>query len=114
MTTADGVDLAQVIADWRGEAAVLRRRGDDRAAKLLEQCAGETAGASAEYTMWLSEGESALRSGWSAEQVRRHARKFLHTPHVRYERRRYILRACIVPRRAHDELMRAAAEQAVA
>lgn len=111
---SERIDLAQVIADWRGEAAVLRRRGDERAAKMLEQCAGEAATVADEYTLWLSESEAALRAGWSGDQVRRHARKFVETPHVVVERRRYRLRACIVPRRSHPEMFRAAAERGAA
>jgi len=46
--------------------------------------------------------------------VRRHALAFLHTPHVVMEKRVYRLRACIVPRRAHLEMIRAAAQQGAA
>jgi hypothetical protein len=107
-------DLSDVLSDWREDAAILRRRGDARAADLLLQCATDVAGVAEEYTSWLSEAEAQLRSGWTAGQVRRHARAFLHTPHVQAERRAYRLRACIVPRRAHYELLRAAAERGAA
>jgi hypothetical protein len=113
-TRVERRELADVLADWRGEAAVLRRRGDERAAKLLEQCASEAAIVSDEFTMWLSETDAALRAGWSTDQVRRHARKFLESGHVAYERRAYRLRACIVPRRAHPEMVRAQAERGAA
>jgi hypothetical protein len=113
-TTATAPELAQVVADWRGEAAVLRRRGDSRAATLLEQCASEVAAVSDDFTTWLSEEAAARRSGWTLTKVRRHALAFLHTPHVQQEKRAYRLRACIVPRRAHLEMIRAAAQQGVA
>lgn len=113
-TTAMPTELAQVVADWRGEAAILRRRGDARAADLLEQCAGEIAAVTEEYTLWLSEDAAARRSGWTLSKVRRHALAYLHTPHVQQEKRAYRLRACIVPRRAHLEMIRAAAQQGAA
>jgi len=107
-------DLLDVLSDWREDAAILRRRGDARAADLLLQCAADVAAVSEDFTGWLSEREAQLRSGWTAGQIRRHARAFLHTPHVKPERRAYWLRACIVPRRAHYELLRAAAERGAA
>ncbi len=113
-TTADAPEIGQVVADWRGEAAVLRRRGDDRAATLLEQCAAEVAAVADEFTTWLTEEAGARRSGWSPAKVRRHALAFLHTPHVRQEKRAYLLRACIVPRRAHLEMIRNAGRQGAA
>jgi len=79
-TTTETPELVQVVTDWRGEAAVLRRRGD----------------------------------AWTLTKVRRHALAFLHTPHVVMEKRVYRLRACIVPRRAHLEMIRAAAQQGAA
>jgi hypothetical protein len=113
-TTTETPELVQVVTDWRGEAAVLRRRGDARAATLLEQCADEVSAVSDEYTLWLSEDAAARRSGWTLTKVRRHALAFLHTPHVVMEKRVYRLRACIVPRRAHLEMIRAAAQQGAA
>ncbi len=107
-------DLADVIADWREDAAILRRRGEPRTAELLEQCAADVTVVAQEYTAWLSEPEAQLRSGWTAGKVRSHARAFLHTPHVRAEKKGYWLRACIVPRRAHYELMREAAQRGAA
>lgn len=113
-TTAETLEIAQVVADWRGEAAVLRRRGDTRVASILEQCADEISGVADEYTAWLSEDAAARRSGWTLTKVRRHALAFLHTPHVQQEKRAYKLRACIVPRRAHLEMIRADAQRGAA
>jgi hypothetical protein len=114
-TTAQRLELGQVITDWRGEAAILRRRGDERVAKVLEQCAQDVAAVSEEYVSFLTMPEACRRSGLSPEQMRRHARKFLGTPHATYDRRTgYMVRACIVPRRAHAELMREAAMRGAA
>lgn len=113
-TTAETPELTQIVADWRGEAAVLRRRGDTRAAVLIEQCADEVSAVAEEYTLWLTEDAAARRSGWTLSKVRRHALAFLHTPHVQHEKRTYRLRACIVPRRAHLEMIRAEAQRGAA
>lgn len=101
-------DLADVIADWRGDASVLRRRGDVKIAETLEKCA-EDLRAFDDFTQWLSEADAMKRSGWSGDKVRRHARLFLQTEHVRQVKRNYLLRACIVPRRLHLEMVRASA-----
>lgn len=113
-TTADAPELSQVIADWRGDAAVLRKRGDERTAKVLEQCAEQAAEAADDFTAWLSVEEAMRRSGWAHAKVVRHARLFLHTPHVRVEKRAYLLRACVVPRRQFVGMLREAAERGVA
>lgn len=113
-TTAPQPELLQILTDWRGEAAVLRRRGDDRAARILEQCAEEASAVSEDFTQWLSEEDAARRSGWTLSKVRRHALAFVQTPHVQVEKRMYRLRACIVPRRAHLEMIRATGQRGAA
>lgn len=112
--TAEAPELQQIITDWRGDAAVLRKRGDDRTARVLEQCADQAAEVTDEFTTWLSVEDAMRRSGWAHAKVVRHARQYLHTPHVRFEKRTYFLRACIVPRRQHLEMVREAARQGVA
>jgi hypothetical protein len=113
-TTAEAPELGQIIADWRGDAAVLRRRGDERMAQALEQCADQAAEVADEFTAWLSVDEATRRSGWAHAKIVRHARLYLQTPHVRVEKRAYFLRACIVPRRQHLEMLREAAQRGVA
>lgn len=113
-TTAPAPEIGQILADWRGEAAVLRRRGDERTARVLEQCAEEAGAAVDEFTVWLSEDDAARRSGWTLTKIRRHALAFVGTPHVQVERRAYRLRACIVPRRQHVEMVREAARRGAA
>ena len=112
--TASAPELRNVVADWLGEAAMFRRRGETSVAITLEQCAADVSAVADDFTTWLSEADAARRSGWSGDQIRRHARKFLHTPHVIFEKRAYRLRACIVPRRAHHEMIREAAHQGAA
>lgn len=112
--TAEAPELLQVIADWRGDAAVLRKRGDDRTARVLEQCAEQAADVADEFTTFLSVEDAMRRSGWAHAKVVRHARLYLHTPHVRVVKRSYLLRACIVPRRQHVEMVREAAQRGAA
>lgn len=95
--------LADVINGWRAEAAICHRRGAQATAVVLEGCADEVAAVAEEFTTFLSEHEAVRRSGWSPEKVRRHARLFLDTPHVRWDgpSKTFTLRACIVPRQSH-------------
>lgn len=104
-TTAPAGELSDVTASWLSEAEVLRRRHQTVPAAILKQCAEDIAAVSEDFTTWLSESEAARRSGWSVAVIRRHARKFLHTPHVVLTRRSFRLRACIVPRRVHQEML---------
>ncbi len=113
-TTADMPELKQIAADWRGDASVLRKRGDERTATVLEQCAAQVADLSDEYSEFLTVADAMSRSGWSHTKVVRHARLYLHTPHVRVEKRAYLLRACIVPRRQFVSMLREAAQRDVA
>lgn len=102
-------ELGTVVASWREEAAIIGRRGDETIAAVLRQCADEVASVAGEFADWLTEEDAALRAGWPVSKVKRHARLYVGTPHVQFERRRWVLRACIVPRRPHVEMARAAA-----
>lgn len=62
--------LDQVIADNRGELAVLRKHGQRELAEAIERVLEEVAEASAPFTVWLSEGEAQLRSGKSRQWLR--------------------------------------------
>ncbi len=106
MTTAAArPDLLQLLADLRGDAAVLRKNGQGTLADRYVEIADSVADAAHEFTTWLSEADAATRSGWSHETVRRWARKFVETPHVRWTKGKgYELLACIVPRRFHHQL----------
>jgi len=62
--------LEQVLADARGEAAVLRSHGHIAQAKSLEGLAGHVAESMRGYLTILSESEAMLRSGWTAGRLR--------------------------------------------
>lgn len=104
-------DLAQVLADARGEAAVCRRRGAEAVADALEQLAKDVHEAAEEWLVWLSESDAQLRSGFSVAWLRQRFPGWEREGHARLGAgrvRQY--RACIIPRRAH--LLRAAAQGA--
>lgn len=105
-------DLTQILADVRGDAAVLRRNGQLTLAENMEAIASRVADATDEYASWLGELECANRSGWKIETVKRWARKFGESEHVRWTRGvGYEMRACIVPRRAEASLIAASAHR---
>lgn len=92
-------DLAQTIADWRGDAAVLRRRGIHTEAEILERCAAQAQRAAQEYLTLLSESEAVLFSGQTSRWLRaRFAALEARGNAVRRGRSRYY-RQCALPRR---------------
>jgi hypothetical protein len=98
---SEAMDLEQIIADWRGDAAVLRRRGDARSAAMLEQCATQAAGAAEEWLLWLSEGDAMVRAGKSAEWLRARFEAWRRDGHATQSGRfTRLYRAAIIPRRA--------------
>lgn len=92
-------DLAQVITDWHGDAAVLRRRGQHALADQLEQCATEVAHSAEEWMTWLSETDAMLRSQRSREWMRAHFAGWEREGHARLAGRDRQYRLAIVPRR---------------
>jgi len=95
-------DLADVVADWRGDAAVLRRRGNGASADILDRCADEATRAAEEWLLWLSEGEAQLRSGYSVAWLRSRFDAWRREGHARQTgRHTRLYRACIIPRRAN-------------
>lgn len=106
-TSAPALEVADVLAEIREDALVLRRRGHPRDAEMLEGVADRMSRAASDLLTWWSEEDAAAASGWSIAKVRRHARLFVHTGHVRYERRRCFLRAAIVPRALPPSIARA-------
>lgn len=94
-------DLSQILADAREEAQVLRANGAGFAVDRVETLLGEIAGAAEEWTTWLSEGDAAMRSGYSKVWLRGRFEAWLREGHARLDRRNRQYRACVVPRRAN-------------
>lgn len=63
--------LEQVLADARGEIPVLRRHGQHSIADAIERLVEDVAEAAKPFLQWLNESEAQLRSGHSAEWLRK-------------------------------------------
>jgi hypothetical protein len=92
-------DLAQVIADMRGDAAVLRRAGHGDHATYIEQRAADVERAAEDYLVFLSEPDARLRSGWSAQRLRRHFPDWRDEGNAEMRGRTRYFRALVIPRR---------------
>lgn len=106
-------DLAQVIADARGEAAVLRANRASFSPDRVEEILTAVAGASEEWLTWLSEGDAAIRSGRSEAWLRARHPALERDNMARVSGRSRQYRACAVPRRA-DVITAAAKGRAAA
>jgi hypothetical protein len=104
--------LEEVLADWRGDAAVLRRQGHEAQAALLERLASQAAEAAHEFITWLSEGEAQLRSGRSPAWLRRQFPEWEQAGHAKRVKRARLYRMLIVPRRPNLESAREAGRRA--
>lgn len=105
-------ELSDVLADFRGDAAVLRRAGHEREASLREQLAHEVAESAREWLTWLSETDAALRSGRSKAWLRGRFSDWQRDGHARLVGRDRQYRACVIPRRSHISSARAAGIEA--
>lgn len=113
MTTADDARaLEQVLADHRGDAAVLRRKGHARDADLIERICDDVGRAAEEYLRWISEEDAQLRSGWSRERLRAHFAEWERQGHARRDGKKRLYRMLIVPRRANTIAAREAGRRA--
>ena len=103
--------LVDVIADERGQAAVLRHKGFVREAEMIERFAERVARAAAPFIDWLSEKEAVLRSGHSADWHRARFAQLEAQGLARWNperpRERQYLR-CVVPQRANTSAARVA------
>ncbi len=89
--------LDQVLADLRGEAAVLRRRGHELQARTLEDAADRVAASCPDYLRWISIEDARTRSGKSLEWLRGRAADWEPMGHARREGRKWFFRAIVVP-----------------
>lgn len=97
------MDLGQLLTDWRGDAAVLRRRGQHALADQLEQCAVEVSRAGEEWLTWVTESEAALYSGQTARWLQSRFPAWERRGMAKRDGRTRKYRLCVVPRRAETE-----------
>lgn len=93
--------LEQVLADARGEAAVLRRHGQETTAAAIDGIVDRVKDAAEDYITWLSEADAAMRSGHHVKWLRARFAEWEQSGHARKERGRRYYRQLIVPLRAN-------------
>jgi hypothetical protein len=113
---APAAPLEQVVADLRGEAAVLDRSGAKDLATAKRLDADRIAAACPDALTWLSETDCRLRTGWTLARVRRHAAQYEGAGTARRISKRgpWQLLAIIVPQRLPTSVLEHAARQAAA
>lgn len=96
--------LEQVLANWREDAAVLRRRGHPHDAELIERLCDEVAASAEDFLRWLTESEAALRAGRSPKWLQRQFAGWVALGLARHDGRRRLYRMVIIPQRAQPSL----------
>lgn len=107
--------IEQVLADARGEAAVLRKHGQEAIADAIDRICDDVAEATEDYRNWLTETDAMLRSG--------HTRAWLRNRFPAWERQGMArwspknaaareFRALMVPQRTNLAALRADARMA--
>ncbi|HEV8380822.1 MAG TPA: hypothetical protein VGQ29_04510 [Gemmatimonadales bacterium] len=104
--------LEQVLADWRGDAQVLRRQGHNQEAEQIERFAVDVTRAAEDYLRWLSEEEALLRSGRSRGWLRSRFPEWEREGHARRDRGRRSYRMLVIPQRANALAAREAGRRA--
>lgn len=113
---APAAPLEQIVADLRGEAAVLERSGAKDLATAKRLDADRIAAACPDAMTWLNETDCRLRTGWTLARVRRHAAQYESAGTARRTGKRgpWQLLAIIVPHRVPTSVLEHAARQAAA
>lgn len=102
--------LEQALADERENAAVLRRNGYAKDARIIERICQRVHEAAEDYVTFIPEADAMLRSGNAREWLRNRFPAWEREGLARWnptgkKQRQY--RRCIVPRRANTEAARA-------
>lgn len=93
--------LEQVIADWRGDAQVLRSRGHAHDAKLIEDFADQVAISAEDYLKFLFEDDASLMSAKSQDWFRSRFVQWEAEGHARKINGRRYYRLMMIPKRAN-------------
>lgn len=104
--------LEQVLADYRGDAAVLRRRGHAKDAELIERLCDAVADAAEDFLTWLSEDDAMLRSGRSRAWLRAQFADWSRGGNARKDGARRVYRQAVIPQRANALSAREAGREA--
>ncbi len=94
-------ELADVLADARGEAAVLRRSGNPGQADYIEALCTDIAASAEDYLRRLSLSDARLKSGLALRTLKRRHRELVDCGLAGFDDRRQMwFRACAIPQRA--------------
>lgn len=99
--------LATTLADFREEAAVLRRHGHVAQADTIERVCTAVAHAAHDYLTWIPEHEAQLRSGFGPDYFRTRRVAWGEDGLAEKRGRTWYYCRLIVPRRKLDSIVRA-------
>lgn len=99
-------DLNDVIADERGQAAVLRANGHALEADIIERICDRVANSSEEYRRFLTEAEAELRSARSIEWLRGQFAQWESQGNAKKKDGRRYYRMVVIPQRANLSVIR--------
>jgi hypothetical protein len=105
-------DLAQIIAEAAEEAALLERNGAGFSVGRVRELLAQIGQAAEEYMTWLSEGDAAIRSGFSMTWLRGRFDSLQRDGHAKLVGKARQYRACAIPRRANTALASARGREA--
>jgi hypothetical protein len=105
-------NLEQLLADWRGDAEVLRRQGHNREAEQIERFVDDVTVVAEDYLRWLSEDEARLRAGRSLGWLRSRFPEWERAGHARRDGRRRHYRMLVISQRANTLAAREAGRRA--
>jgi hypothetical protein len=105
------VTLEQVLADERGQAAVLRAKGHPHDAALLEALCDRVADAAEDYIRFISESDARLRSGWSVDRLKGRFPQWEREGHAEKRGRERYYRQLVIPQRVNPSAVRAEARR---
>ncbi len=94
-------DLETVLADARGEAAVLKGNRAAFSVDRIERLLSDVQSAAEDWLTWLSEKDAAVRCGFSVDWLRGRFEALRRDGHARLAGRARQYRACAIPRRAN-------------
>lgn len=100
MSHAVALDLVQILADARGDAAVLRKHGQEQMASTIETLCDQIDTATEDYRRFIPEADAITRSGHHAAWWRARFPALEREGHAKKERGVRLYRLMIVPTRA--------------
>jgi len=104
--------LEVVLADFREEAAVLRRNSHVGQAETIDRVCDEVVVAARDFVQWITEGEAQLRSGRGPDYFRARRAVWEEDGLAQRRGRVWYYRRCVVERRKMLSVTRAEARRA--